>query len=128
MHMVLERKSKIISLVAIILLSTGCQTLGLSSYHYSAAVLLDLSTRNESATAIKLEMCKDFQTASEAATRGEDTTTKLFGKAKALTDLSEALSKHYVQCLSAVVRIQDPQKRCLSNFNSSYWNNLSAHG
>jgi hypothetical protein len=50
-------------------------------------------------------MCQDFALASQAAIDGEDKAFYLLGKATQMKGLSVGLSKHSIQCFSAVERL-----------------------
>ena len=72
---------------------------------YNGGTLRSLSDRNLSASEVTVEMCRDFALASQAAIHGEDSAFFLLGKAAELRGLSVGLSKHSIQCFSAVERL-----------------------
>ncbi len=83
---------------------------------YNGGTLRSLSDRNLGSSEITLEMCRDFALASQAAINGEDDAFFLLGKASELRGLSVGLSKHSIQCFSAVERLQR-EGNPMSEFN-----------
>jgi len=83
---------------------------------YNGGTLRSLSDRNLEASEVTLEMCRDFALASQAAIHGEDSAFYLLGKARELNGLSVGLSKHSIQCFSAVERLHRAENP-MSEFN-----------
>ena len=72
---------------------------------YSGDTLRGLSDRNLVTSDVTVEMCQDFALAAQAAIDGEDKAFYLLGKATQMKGLSVGLSKHSIQCFSAVERL-----------------------
>jgi hypothetical protein len=87
-----------VAVVAAAFVLAGC-------VHYNGGTLRSISDRNLGSTEVTLEMCRDFALASQAAINGEDSAFFLLGKASELRGLSVGLSKHSIQCFSAVERL-----------------------
>jgi hypothetical protein len=92
------RKTILAAVVAVAFALSGCVT-------YSADTLRSLGDRNLAAAEVTLEMCRDFALASQAAIHGDDKAFYLLGKASEMKGLSVGLSKHSIQCFSAVERL-----------------------
>ncbi len=92
------RKTILITVIGVAVILFGCS-------HYSGDTLRSLSDRNVSASEITAEMCRDFATASQAAIHGNNSAWTLLGKASEMRGLSIGLSKHSVQCFSAIERL-----------------------
>jgi len=92
------RKTFVAVVIAVAIALAGC-------VNYSGGTLRSLSDRNLGSSEITLEMCRDFALASQAAIHGEDQAFFLLGKASELRGLSVGLSKHSIQCFSAVERL-----------------------
>lgn len=90
--------------------------LALGCVSYNGGALRSISDRNLAAPEITLEMCRDFALASQAAINGEDDAFFLLGKASELRGLSVGLSKHSIQCFSAVERM-NREANPMSQFN-----------
>ena len=97
------------AVVMAVVLALGCVS-------YNGGTLHSLSDRNLGSSEITLEMCRDFALASQAAINGEDDAFFLLGKASELRGLSVGLSKHSIQCFSAVERLQR-EGNPMSEFN-----------
>jgi hypothetical protein len=80
------------------LLTVGCA-------HYNQTTLVTLAEQNEGATEITIDMCRDFGEAAQAAVSGEDRAYPILGKADEMERLSVGLSKHSIQCYSAMDRL-----------------------
>ena len=91
-------RNTIAVIVTAVALAFGCVS-------YSGGTLRSLSDRNLSSAEVTLEMCRDFALASQAAIHGEDKAFYLLGKASEMKGLSVGLSKHSIQCFSAVERM-----------------------
>jgi len=91
-------KKTFVAVVAAAFVLGGC-------VHYNGGTLRSISDRNLGSTEVTLEMCRDFALASQAAINGEDSAFFLLGKARELRGLSVGLSKHSIQCFSAVERL-----------------------
>ena len=91
-------RKTLVAVVAAALVLAGC-------VHYNGGTLRSISDRNLGSTEVTLEMCRDFALASQAAIHGEDSAFFLLGKARELRGLSVGLSKHSIQCFSAVERL-----------------------
>lgn len=89
---------KTIAVIAAVFVLFGC-------VNYNGGALRSISDRNLSASEVTLEMCRDFALASQASIHGEDSAFFLLGKASELRGLSVGLSKHSIQCFSAVERL-----------------------
>jgi hypothetical protein len=87
-----------VAVIAAAFVISGCVS-------YNGGALRSISDRNLSASEVTLEMCRDFALASQAAINGEDSAFFLLGKASELSGLSVGLSKHSIQCFSAVERL-----------------------
>jgi protein involved in sex pheromone biosynthesis len=87
-----------VAVIAAVFVMSGCVS-------YNGGTLRSLSDRNLGASEVTLEMCRDFALASQAAINGEDDAFFLLGKASELRGLSVGLSKHSIQCFSAVERL-----------------------
>lgn len=83
---------------------------------YSGSTLRSLADRNLAASEVTAEMCRDFATASQAAITGDDKAWPFLGKAVELKGLSVGLSKHSIQCFSAVERL-NREANPMSDFN-----------
>lgn len=105
----MHRKTILAVLAVAAFVLSGCVS-------YSGGTLRSLGDRNLAVSEIKVEMCRDFATASQAAIHGEDKAWPLLGKASELTGLSVALSKHSLQCFSAVERL-GRETNPMSEFN-----------
>ncbi len=97
------------AVVTAVVLALGCVS-------YNGGTLHSLSDRNLGSSEITLEMCRDFALSSQAAIHGEDDAFFLLGKASELRGLSVGLSKHSIQCFSAVERLQR-EGNPMSEFN-----------
>jgi len=91
-------RKTLVAVIAAVFVLAGC-------VHYDGGTLRNLSDRNLGSSEITLEMCRDFALASQAAIHGEDQAFFLLGKASELRGLSVGLSKHSIQCFSAVERL-----------------------
>lgn len=98
----MNRKFLMAMVAATAMLLAGCQS-------YNGGALRSIADRNLSAAEVTLEMCRDFATASQAAIHGEDKAWPLLGKASELKGLSVGLSKHSIECYSAVERLNRPE-------------------
>ncbi len=105
----MHRKSILAAVVAIVFILSGCAS-------YSGDTLRNLGDRNLSTREITLEMCRDFAMASQAAIHGNDKAWPLLGKASEMRGLSVGLSKHSIQCFSAVQRL-NRESNPMSDFN-----------
>ncbi len=83
---------------------------------YNGGTLRSLSDRNLASSEVTVEMCRDFALASQSAINGEDSAFYLLGKASELKGLSVGLSKHSIQCFSAVERLAR-EENPMSEFN-----------
>ncbi len=87
-----------VAVIAAAFVLSGCVS-------YNGGALRSISDRNLGASEVTLEMCRDFALAAQAAIHGEDDAFFLLGKASELRGLSVGLSKHSIQCFSAVERL-----------------------
>jgi hypothetical protein len=87
-----------VAVIAAVFVMSGCVS-------YNGGTLRSLSDRNLGSSEVTLEMCRDFALAAQAAIHGEDSAFFLLGKAAELRGLSVGLSKHSIQCFSAVERL-----------------------
>jgi protein involved in sex pheromone biosynthesis len=92
------RRTIVVVATAVVFALAGCVT-------YSGDTLRSLGDRNLSASEITIEMCRDFALASQAAIHGDDYAFYVLGKASEMRGLSVGLSKHSIQCFSAVERL-----------------------
>ncbi len=105
----MHRKSILAAVVAVAFILSGCA-------NYSGGTLRNLGDRNLAASEVTVEMCRDFATASQAAIHGADKAWPLLGKMSELRGLSVGLSKHSIQCFSAVERLAR-ESNPMSEFN-----------
>ena len=91
------------NIIAVIVTAVAFALSGCVSYN--GGTLRSLSDRNLASSEVTREMCRDFALASQAAIHGEDSAFFLLGKASEMRGLSVGLSKHSIQCFSAVERM-----------------------
>ena len=105
----MHRKTILAVLATAAFVLSGCVS-------YSGGALRALSDRNLVASEITVAMCADFASASQSTIHGDDKAWPLLGKASELTGLSVALSKHSIQCFSAIDRL-GRETNPMSEFN-----------
>jgi hypothetical protein len=103
------RKTFLTVIVAAVFALSGCVS-------YSGDTLRNLGDRNLAVSEITVEMCRDFALASQAAISGDDKAYYLLGKASEMKGLFIVLSKHSIQCFSAVERLAR-EENPMSEFN-----------
>lgn len=105
----MNRKLLSTVVVTVALFLAGCAS-------YSGSTLRNLADRNLVASEVTVEMCRDFATASQAAIHGDSKAWPFLGKAAEMKGLSIGLSKHSLQCFSAVERL-NREENPMSDFN-----------
>ncbi len=102
------------TIIAVVVTAVAFALAGCVSY--SGSTLRGLGDRNLASSEVTLEMCRDFALASQAAMHGDDHAFYLLGKASEMQGLSIGLSKHSIQCFSAVERL-NREGNPMSEFN-----------
>ena len=95
----MSRNNWIVAVISAVLMLSGCA-------NYSRGTLVSLADRNAGAVAITRAMCADFGLASQAALHGDDKAYPVLGMKTEIGKLSIGLSKHSIQCFSAMDRLE----------------------